>query len=591
MKRLNVLVAVLCCMALGSVAGCGDAEREEEQGSRSDATHGYGGLFRINIVRGDPNGLDPVLVDSKHADDIASQVFDKLIDLDDSLRVVPELAKSWTISDDGKSYTFILRNDVRFQDHEAFPDGKGRLMTAADVKYSLTRCCDPRTMTKAFWAFQGKVVGADAYYDAAGAGRPIDEVSGFRVIDDTTFTIELTSSYAPFLFVLVNSLGSVVPHEVVEKLGRDFARHPVGTGAFRFDHWTQLQEVTLVRNPDYWGRDDEGNPLPYLDSLQFSFMKDDDAQFTTFLRGGLDELFNIPTDQFEAVFDIETLKPTAEFEKYQVQTVPAMLTWYFGFNTRKAPFTDVNVRRAFNYAIDRTRLVRFVLKNSPYAPAIHGLTPPAFPGYPVDSIKGYDFDQEMARKLMSAAGYPNGQGFPAITLHIYDEPRLRRVAEALQEMLSRSLNITVEIKQMAFPQLIELAESGSIEFWGTRWYGDYPDPETYLNLLNGQLIPDDPSASSNPNSTRYDNPEYNALFNRAVETIDHLARMARYREAEQLAIDDAPILPLFYERHYRLLQPDVRGMKLDPMARYDLKSVWFDRPGISATPPASIAGR
>ena len=130
---------------------------------------------------------------------------------------------------------------------------------------------------------------------------------------------------------------------------------------------------------------------------------------------------------------------------------------------------------------------------------------------------------------------------------------------------------------MAFPQLIDLAESGQIGFWGTRWYGDYPDPETYLNLLNGQIVPDDPNEPSNPNSSRYDDPEYNEIFNEAMRTIDYLARMTKYLEAEQVAMDDAPILPLFYERHYRLLQPWVHGLRIDPMARYNLKRVWIDR--------------
>ena len=573
---------LFCTLSLSIIVqGCGGddangAAADDTTASASDPR--YGGIFRLNVLRGDPNGLDPVLVDSKHADDIASQVFDKLIDLDDSLKLVPELARSWEISDDGLFYTFHLRTDVRFQDDPCFSDGKGRMMTAEDVKYSLTRCCDPDQRTKAYWAFQGKVKGATEYFEAALNKRRIDEVSGFRVLNDSTFRIELTEPYAPFIYLLVNSLGSTVPREAVEKYGQDFERHPVGTGPFRFDHWGQGVRVLLVRNPDYWGRDEAGHPYPYLDTISFTFKKDENTQFNSFETGQQDELFNIPTEQFQAIFNTETLELNPAFSQYQAQTVPAMLTWYFAFNNRKAPFTDANVRRAFNYAIDRARIVRFVLNNSPYAPGTHGLTPPVFPDYPIDSIQGYDYDPEQARQFLAAAGYADGQGFPPIAIHIYDEPRLRKVAEAIQDQLNKTLNVNLEIKQMAFPQLIDLAESGKIEFWGTRWYGDYPDPETYLNLLNGQIVPDDPTMPSNPNSSRYDSPEYNRLFNEAVRTIDYLARMLKYMQAEQVAMDDAPVMPLFYERHYRLLQPYVRGMKLDPMARYDLKGVWLDLP-------------
>ncbi len=565
--------------------GCGE-DAGNRTANNTDNIRKYGGTFRMNILRGDPSGLDPVLVDSKHADDIASQIFDKLIDLNDSLKLVPELARSWKISEDGLSYTFNLRTDVNFQDHPCFPNGKGRRMTAHDVKYSFTRGCDPRQLTKAYWAFNGKVKGASAYYDAAAAGRPIEEVTGFVVENDSTFRIDLAEPYAPFIFILVNSLGSVVPHEAVEMYGRDFARNPVGTGPFRFDHWTELQEIVAVRNPNYWDRDTEKKPLPYLDSLRFTFVKEDHTQFADFIAGNYDEVFNIPTKQFPNVINAETLEPMPEYKKYTVQAAPAMLTWYFAFNNRRAPFNDANVRRAFNYAVDRARIVRFVLESSPHAPAIHGLTPPVFPDYPVESIEGYDYNADQARSLMAAAGYADGRGFPEITLYIYNEPRLREVAEAVQEQLSTTLNIKVALREMAFPQLIDLAESGKIEFWGTRWYGDYPDPETYLNLLNGQIVPKDPHAPSNPNSSRYDNPAYNEVFNQAMRTIDYIARMKKYQEAEQIAMDDAPIMPLFYERHYRLLQPWVRGLKLDAMARYDLKRVWFNKPELGTEPNA-----
>lgn len=581
--RSTRLLLLFVLLSTFGVVGCGNDSPNKSAVNNSNIKK-YGGTFRMNILRGDPSGLDPVLVDSKHADDIASQLFDKLIDLNDSLKLVPELANSWQVSEDGLAYTFNLRTDVYFQDHPCFPNGKGRRMTAQDVKYSLTRCCDPRQLTKAYWAFNGKVKGATKYYDAATAGRPIDEVTGFIVENDSTFRIELVEPYAPFPFILVNSLGSVVPHEAVEMYGRDFARNPVGTGPFRFDHWTEFQEILAVRNPNYWGADTEKKKLPYLDSIRFTFVKEDHTQFADFIAGNYDELFNIPTKQFPNVINTETLTTKPEFSKYKVQAAPAMLTWYFAFNNRRAPFNDANVRRAFNYAVDRARIVRFVLESSPHAPAIHGLTPPVFPDYPTESIKGYDYDPEQAKSLMAAAGYSNGNGFPEVTLHIYNEPRLREVAEAIQDQLTKTLNIRVDIREMAFPQLIDLAESGKIDFWGTRWYGDYPDPETYLNLLNGQIVPKNPNAPSNPNSSRYDNPAYNELFNQGVRTIDYVARMKKYLEAEQIAMDDAPIMPLFYERHYRLLQPWVRGMKLDAMARYDLKRVWFDKPELRDKP-------
>ncbi len=577
--RLPLLLSILLFVGCGSDADSDAGSSDNAANAAGDGRPVNGGLYRTNVLRGDPTGLDPVIVDSKHASDMVTQIYDKLVDLDDdTLRLVPAIAKSWEPSEDGRSYTFHLRTDVDFQDHEVFAEGKGRRMTAEDVRYSFTRICDKRSQTKSFWAFEGKVVGADAYYAASGTDSPLDEVSGFVVVNDSTFRIDLVEPFAPFIFRLVNSFCSIVPHEGVEAYGQEFRRNPVGTGPFRFVEWKEGQEVLLVRNDNYWDIDEYGNRMPYLDSIIFSFIKDDNTQFNEFNAGNLDELFNLPTAQFEVVVDPETMELNEAYSQYQFETVPAMLTWYFAFNNLKPPFDDANVRRAFNYAIDRASIVRFTLKNSPYAPANHGLSPPIFLDYPIEKIEGYSYDQEKARELLAAAGFPEGKGFPSVTLHIYDEPRLREVAEAVQAQLTQTLSIPVEVKQTTFPVLIETAESGGIEFWGTRWYGDYPDPETYLNLLNGLSVPDDPNEPSNPNSSRYNDPIYNNLLADAVGTLDHLARMGLYLKAEQHAIDDAPVMPLFYERHYRLMQPWVRGLTLDPMAQYRLKRVWFDGP-------------
>ncbi len=576
--KLPTLAASSFIIALSVfLVSCGDGDSSQEF---VEAKGGkvYGGTYTLNVLRGDPNGLDPVLINSKHADDIASQVFDKLIDLNDKLEVVPELAiRLPEISEDGRVYTFHLRTNAKFHDNECFPDGKGRMMTAEDVKYSFTRACDPRTRTVAYWAFKNKVKGATEYFESVNAGEPLEGVEGFRVLNDSTFQIELIEPYAPFIYYLVNSLGSVVAREAVEKYGRDFFQNPVGTGPFVFDHWTPGQELLVTKNPDYWGSDSQKNTLPLLDAVRFEFVKDDKTQFNTFVSGGFDESYNIPTELFSEVFNPETLHPQPKYAEYQLQAVPAMLTWYFSFNNQRPPFDNKDVRKAFNYAIDREKIVRYILQESPYAPADHGLVPPVFGSYPVESIKGYSFDEEKAREHLANAGYPDGKGFPEITLYVYPEPRLTQVANGVQEMLTTTLNIPVSIQVMDFPQLIGQAEEGKLEFWGTRWYGDYPDPETYLNLLNGELVPAADTLPSYPNSARYNSPDFNRLFKQGVKTIDFTARMKYYADAEQIAMDDAPIMPLFYERHYRMLQPYVRDNPLDAMARYDLKYVWLDK--------------
>lgn len=624
--------AIAIAVAIVLAACGGGAEDQMRQQTAGQGGKKYGGTFTSNVLRGNPKGLDPVLISSKHADDIASQVFDRLVDLNEKLELIPELARELpTISADGRIYTFKLRTDVNFHNDSCFPGAKGRRMTAEDVRYSFTRCCDPRTSTVAFWAFKDKVKGATEYYNAvlamtanrgttspattqqapaggkskksssaaqqasagsntssptpprdntaasSATGQEPPPIEGFKVIDDSTFQIELVAPYTPFLYYLVNSLGDVIPREAVEMYKEDFFRHPVGTGPFVFSSWVPDRELVLKRNPAYWGRDAKGNQLPFLDELRFQFIKDDKIQFNEFMMGNLNEVFGIPTELFPSVLD-SARRLLPEYSRYTLQTSPAMLTWYFEFHNQKPPFNKADVRRAFNYAIDREKIVRFVLQNSPYAAAVHGLVPPVFAGYPVASIKGYDYNPAEAKRLMAQAGYPEGNRFPAITLHVYPEPRLGQVAQAVQEMLRTALNVKVDIKVMEFPQLLDQAQLGQLDFWGTRWYGDYPDPETYLVLLNGDLVPDQPGLPSYPNSARYNSDAFNALFHKGVSTIDHVAQMKHYADAEQVAMADAPIMPLFYEMHYRLLQPNVRDYPLDAMARIDLKYAWLDGP-------------
>ncbi|MBK9249270.1 MAG: ABC transporter substrate-binding protein [Ignavibacteria bacterium] len=569
----SAFLTIYVLLFAGLFYGC----PKQEQTSLRAAKDGkfYGGTYRINMVRGNPNGLDPVIINSKLADDLALQVYDRLISFDSSLNSIPELAMSWEISTDGKLYTFHLRTDVYFHDNPCFPNGIGRKMVARDVEYSLKRCCDPGTRSVHFWAFKDRVVGATEYYTAQLEKRAsVMSVSGIRAVNDSTLEIELLRPSAPFLLTLANSLGCVVPREAVEKYGADFFQNPVGTGPFVFEKWEHDRQMTMRRNPKYWQHDKAGNRLPFFDNLFVSFIKDDKIQLQEFSKGNLEECFTIPTEFLDNVMDAGR-NPKPPYDKYIFQKQPAMCTWFLDFLCTKPPFNNVDVRRAFSLAIDRDKIVRYVLRNAPYSPAFHGITPPVMPNYSTDSIPGFGLDLAKARDFMTRAGFPNGKSFPVVQLHIYPEPRLVQVAEAVQKMLDEALNVRVEIKTVQFAELLALAEQGKLNFWGTRWYGDYPDAENFINLLDGALVPVNENEPSYPNSTRYSNPAASEALANAVATTDVTERMRYYRSAESIAMNDAPAIMLFYEMHYRMLQPNVRNYPLDAMARVVLKNSWF----------------
>lgn len=566
---------LLICIITFGIMGCHEEDKTELTPTKGGKN--YGGVFRINMIRGNPNGLDPVIINSKLADDIALQVYDRLISFDSSLGVIPEAAKSWEISPDGKEYTFHLRTDMTFHDNACFPKGKGRKMIAKDVEYSLTRACDPKARTVHYWAFKDKVVGANAFYDARIAGKDVKNIEGIQAMNDSTLNIRLTRAYSPFLLLLANSLGCIVPKEAVEKYGRDFFQNPVGTGPFVFIEWRPDISMTFKRNVNYWQKDESGNQLPYLDSLVFTFIKDDKLQLKEFTDGNLDECFTLPTEFFEDIVDTKTRKTKAPYDQFQLQTTPALLTWFIDYLCIKAPFDNPDVRRAFSYAIDRKNIVKYVLKNAPFGPALHGITPPVFKNYDIKEIPGFDIDIQKARELIAKAGYPNGKNFPKVTFHIYPEPRLVQVSEAVRSMISSNLGIELQIQTIQFSEFLQLAEEGKLAMWGTRWYGDYPDPENYINLLDGALVPKSLNEPSYPNSTRYTNAQATALFAQAMAETDETKRMELYRKAESMAIADAPATMLFYEMHYRLLQPWVRGYPLDGLARVNLRTVWYDK--------------
>lgn len=591
-----IYLALLVGICFGCRPGLPTHELRPAQGGKH-----LGGTFRLNMLRGSPNGLDPVRISSKLADDIALNIFDRLITFDSTLGVVGELAKSWDISADGRLYTFHLRTDVRFHDNVSFPNGHGRLLTAADVAYSFGRACDPRTNTVSFWAFQDRVVGAVRYFDACKAGGAASGTKsgssgtannsssgtanknpwpdGIQVVDDSTLTIRLEAPFAPFLLTLANGFGCVVPHEAVEHYGADFNRHPVGSGPFRFDHWEEDRSMTLLRNPEYWQKDGHGNRLPLLDSIHISFIKDDNVQFLSFRQGDLDECFTIPTEIFPSVINRSltdgSVRMQEQFTQYQLQATPAWCTWFVDFLCTQQPFNNEHVRRAFALSIDRHRLVRYVLANAPSAPAQRGITPPVLPAYNTNGIDGIDYNPSRAREELRQAGHANGKGLEGLVLTIYPEPRLKQCAEALQRMWKENLNVDVSIEIIQFAQFLSMAEEGKFKMWGTRWYGDYPDAETFLTLFNGDLLPRDPNAASYPNSSRINDSLATSLIRNGVNEPNQELRHKYYAQAESRLAYLAPSALLFYEMHYRLLQPYVRGYPLDPMARIVLKHMWF----------------
>lgn len=561
--------------------GCGGGE-QQTGGSLQEIKGGKfkGGIYRANEMA-ELRSLDPVGVNDATSHHIADQIYETLLTYDGDLRLQPELAESWEVSPDGMSYTYHLRKGVKFHDDPCFNNGKGRELTSQDVVYSFTRICDARTRTLGAEYFKEKVRGAKEYYDASieaqanNAPSKVANIPGFVAVDKHTFRIDLVKPFAPFEFYVTLGVTLIHPKEAVEKYGKDFFQHPVGTGPFKFVSWSPERECVLTKNTQYWGKDKDGNQLPYLDGITFSFMKDITNQFVACKNGNLEESYRIPSEFFEDVVD-QNKKVKPEYANYKVLNIPALSTQYYGMLYSGKVFSNINLRKALNMGIDRAQIRKFVLKSQSAGPGIHGLVPPTMVDYNGTQIKGYDFDLEQARALLAQAGYPGGKGLE-ITLQLNNGGgRNLQLAEAIQSQLKKNLGIEVKLKQVEFARHLDEIDAGKVEFFRLGWIADYPDPESFLNLLYGKLVPTNGSQPSPINHTRYKNPAFDVIFEQALSETDRLKRMELYRKAEQIAINDAPMMVLQYDEDWRLLQDYVEGYVTNAMDKRMYKFIWFN---------------
>lgn len=574
--KTSLLIILMALLAIG----CGKKTGKDNFVELKGGIKG-GGIFVSNESE-NIRSLDPVGINDVVSHHVSHQIYDLLIDLDTNLQLKPMLAKRWEVSTDAMTYTFYLRNDVLFQNNACFPGGKGRKFTAQDVKYSLNRVLDPRTGSLGFDFYKNYVEGAKEFNEeitkATSENRTqrLTDVSGYKVINDTTFQIKLIKPFSPFIYYMCLGFAYIVPKEAVEKYGKDFFQNPVGTGPFIFQSWTPDLEIIMKKNPNYWDKDEFGNQLPYLEGVKFRFIKDLSQQLLEFKNGSIDDSYRIPNELFKTIVN-EDKTLTPEYSKFIVQRKTSLSTQYYGFLTTSKTFSDVKVRQAFNYAIDREKILKYVMQGSATDPAIYGMVPPVMPNYDAKKIIGYTFDLVKAKQLMSDAGFSGGKGFPEVTLNINEGGgRNTQIAEAIQDML-KEIGVTVKLQLLQFAQHLDNIDAGRSDFYRLGWNADYPDPETFLNLFYGKNVPDNPKNVSPINSFRYKNPKYDELFEKAIATTDVKERNRLYREAEQLAVNDAVCLFIYYDEDWRLIQPYVRGFALDPMHRVNMRFTWLDK--------------
>jgi len=578
MKKFNPFFrfgGIFCLLLLAQSCGMGTDEEsaveidpnllEKVEGGKTK-----GGILRLNSIE-DYTSLFPPSVNDIYSTHIASQGYEGLLKLNQkTLEVEPCLAESFDIDASKKIYTFHLRKGVHYSDDICFENGKGREVTAEDFKYCFEFLCSNHKDNKWQSLFRDRVKGAKEYSEGKAT-----TVAGISVKDANTLIIELIDPFAGLPNLLTVTAASVYPKEAIDKYGYDGMHNKiVGCGPFIAKTIENGSNVTFVRNSSYWRKDEFGNQLPFLSQVEFSFIKDKKAELAAFQNEELDMVWGIPVEEIPNVMGSLQEAKDGKNTEFEVQSINSLNVQYYGFLNTSEVFSDVRVRKAFNYAIDRDSLIDFVLQGE--GKAAHNGFVPEMKGYPSNTVKGFDYNPTLAKSLMKEAGFPNGEGFPEITLNLNASGGINEeVANALTKMLNRNLGINIVLNVIPMSELHPLVERGKVDFWRFGWIADYPDPSNFLYLFHGKNLVQ--GQESTINYFRYSSPAFDEIYEAALKEIDVEKRMALYAQADQILMDDAVLMPLYFNLDFRLIDPDVKDFDINEMEYRDLSVVYYKK--------------
>lgn len=493
----------------------------------------------IITYKDDVATLDPAIGYDWQNWSMIKSLFDGLMDYKPgTTELVPDLAESYEISEDGQTFTFKLRQGVKFHN--------GREMTAEDVKYSIDRVVNPETQSPG-QGFFASIKG----YDEAAEGKA-DGVSGITVVDPLTIKFELTRPDATFLHVMAINFSHVVPKEEVEKYGADFGKNPVGTGAFKLGEWTLGQRVVFQKNEDYWNKG-----LPHLDTITFEIGQEPIVALLRLQKGEID----IPGDGIPPAKFQEVMNDPEQ--KARVVEGGQLHTGYVTMNVNIPPFDNVKVRQAVNMAINKERIVQLI--NNRAVPANQPL-PPSMPGYATD-YKGYAYDADKAKALLAEAGFADGFETDLYVMNTDPNPR---IAQGIQQDLA-AIGIKANIQALAQANVIAAGgeKEGAPMIWsgGMAWIADFPDPSNFY----GPILGCGGAVPGGWNWSWYCNEELDRQAAEADSIVDPAKAEERNKAWSDIYVkimEDAPWAPVFNEQRFTLKSARMGGgdnLYVDPV--------------------------
>ena len=479
----------------------------------------------LNLYNIDPYTLDPALSSEMTSHSYVMQLFSGLIRLDDDLEPAPDIAERWQVSDDGKTYTFYLRQDAKFHD--------GREVKAEDFKYSWQRACDPATGSQTAATYLGDIVGVNEMLSGTAT-----EISGVKVVDDYTLQVTIDAPKSYFLSKLTYPTAFVVDRANVQS-GREWWRHPNGAGPFRLSQWEESSLLVLEKNELYHGETAKS------DFVVFHLWAG--VPMNLYETGEID-VAGVSLAYIDKVTD-----RSGPFYQ-ELQVTPELSFHYIGFNTTKPPFDDVNIRRAFSQAVDKDKLASLVFRDM-MQPA-YGILPPGMPGYN-EELRGLDFDVDSAKELIASSDYGDVSELPPITVTTMGwGGSISSGLEAIIHEWQQNLGVEVNVRQLEPERFLYHLMEEKDEMFYMGWVADYPHPQDFLEVLF--------HSGADNNHGEYSNPEVDELLVKAGVEQDRELSLSLYQQAEQKLVADAACLPLWFGQNYVLVKPYVKGYELNP---------------------------
>lgn len=490
-------------------------------------------IFKYNESAG-VNTLDPAYAKDQAIIWATSQLFNGLVQLDDSLNVKPSIAYDWQIDSSATLYTFFLRKDVYFHEHDAFKIKNGRKVVANDFVYSFGRLNDPKVASPGSWV--------------------MNNVKSVWSSNDTTLHIRLHNPFGPFLGLLSMNYCSVVPEEVIEH--GNFRDEPIGTGPFVFQYWKENVKLVFRKNERYF---EDG--LPHLDAVAISFIKDKQTVFLEFLKGNIDFISGLDASYKDELLDYDGNLQEKYTTKVQMQSIPYLNTEYLGFlmEGNESPTKHLALRQAINLGFDRKKMIKF-LRNDIGTPANKGFIPKGLPAYN-ERLKGFEYNPEKAKELLKSIDY-SGQIIVLHTTSSYLD--LCQFIQSELEKIGLNLNISVSPPSTHRQQVA----TSKFNFFRGSWIADYADAENYMALFYSKNF-----CPSGPNYTHYNNARFDALYEQANSETNLRKRLDLYRTMDQMIVDAAVVVPLYYDQVLRFVSNDIEDFDCNAMNMLNLKNV------------------